>query len=90
VLEDLGGVAQHDGGHHRQAVRAHGAMVATSPARPPAPLGSLALKLSTQAGGGLSCSAGVIDLGVGARGVGLMGVLAERGRRAAAKRGVCR
>ena len=32
------------------------AMVATSPARPPAPEASLALKLSTQAGGGLSSS----------------------------------
>jgi len=32
------------------------AMVATSPALPPAPLGSDALKLITQAGGGDSCS----------------------------------
>src|SRR6185369_13061714 len=32
------------------------AMVATSPLRPPAPLGSLALKLITQAGAGASCS----------------------------------
>ena len=32
------------------------AMVDTSPARPPAPLGSLALKLITQAGAGCSCS----------------------------------
>lgn len=32
------------------------AMVATSPALPPAPLGSLALKLMTQAGGGDSWS----------------------------------
>jgi hypothetical protein len=33
------------------------AMVDTSPARPPAPLGSLALKHITQAGGGGSCRA---------------------------------
>ena len=32
------------------------AMVAMSPARPPAPLGSLALKLITQAGAAGSCS----------------------------------
>ena len=36
------------------------AMVATSPATPPAPLGSLALKLMTQAGAGCSCSVSLV------------------------------
>ena len=53
------------------------ATVATSPARPPAPEASLALKHSTQAGGGLSCSswAGSTS-GSAGWDVGLMGVVA--------------
>jgi hypothetical protein len=51
VVEDLGRVAHHMAGGDGQACAPIAARVLMSPARPPAPLGSLALKLITQAGG---------------------------------------
>jgi hypothetical protein len=55
------------------------AMVATSPAMPPAPLGSLALKHITQAGGGGSAAGSSVAVaGVGS---GVMGSRPERGNR---------
>jgi hypothetical protein len=57
LVEDLGGVAHDDGVTTGSACAPIAATVAMSPARPPAPLGSLALKHITQAGGGGSVPA---------------------------------
>ena len=55
-------------------------MVAMSPARPPAPLGSLALKLITQAGADGSCVASPVSVGVSGAGV-MNGVYERSGLR---------
>ena len=50
MVEDFGGVARENARDNRQGMGSHGrAMAATSAAKPPAPLGSLALKRITQA-----------------------------------------
>jgi hypothetical protein len=73
LVEDLGRVA-----HARwlvvtgRACAPIAAMVLMSPARPPAPLGSLALKLITQAGAGrFGAGIGGVSFGAGS-GVGFM------------------